>query len=129
MSLLEQLPQGINMNQLPELVKANPRHTRLLTGLREIDAFIKKVVEDTISNMADISTYYIKTELNQAMYNLMLYNSERQAIVAYSWMLDTLLAECQAKVVQPDVETITKRMIQEFGKSDLQTGDKINWLH
>lgn len=128
MPTLEQLPQGINMSQLPELVKANPKYTKMLTGLGQIDAFVKKVVEETVANNADPAAYYIKTELINMAYSLQLFNIERQATVGYMWTLENLLMECQAKVVQSDIETITKRMIRKFGDTNLQTGDSVNWL-
>lgn len=129
MSTLEKHPQGINMNQLPELMKANPRYTRMLTGLREIDAFIKKVVEETVANHADPSIYHIKTELHDmTMYSIQLFNSERQAIVGHAWILTDLLAECQAKVISSDVENTTKRMLSKFGEANLTPGEEIHWL-
>lgn len=124
---LNHLPQGINMNQLPEIIKANPTYARMLTGLGQIDIFIKKVVEDTVGNYADPSIYFIKTELNALSYTLKLYNSERRATVCYQWPLETLLAECQAKVIQSDVESITKRIIAKFGEQEINAGED-NWL-
>lgn len=127
MGILEQINKAVNMNQVPELIKSNPKYAKIFLGLGQIDIFVKGVVEDTVANITDVSSYYIKTEIDGVYYSLQLFNKERNATVGYKWTIDSLLLECQTKVITNDIETITKRMIQRFGNKDIST-DAINWL-
>lgn len=120
---------GINLNQLEQLAKQNPKYTQMFAGLAKIDNTIKKFVEDIVCNQVDPSAYYIKTELMSQCYNLYLFNSERQATVGVSWPLIDFLQKCENKTIEYEINTKVIQMINKFGKSNLDTGDKINWIN
>lgn len=129
MSNIRKASDAINLNQLAELAKANPRYAKMFAGLAQIDNFVKKFVEDIICNQTDASVYYIKTELMNQCYTLYLYNSERQATVGVSWPLADFLSKCETKTIEYDINTKVTQMIKKFGTSGLSTGDKINWIY
>lgn len=129
MSNIRKASDAINLNQLAELAKANPRYAKMFAGLAQIDNFVKKFVEDIICNQTDASVYYIKTELMNQCYTLYLYNSERQATVGVSWPLADFLNKCETKTIEYDINTKVTQMIKKFGTSGLNTGDKINWIY
>lgn len=120
--------QGINLNQLAELAKVNPRYTRIFAGLAEIDSIIKKLVEDIVSSTEDTNKYYVKTELMSQCYTLYLFNAERQATVGTSWPLADFLVKCEKKTIDMDVRIKVQTMIKRFDVKGLSTGDKINWV-
>ena len=129
MSRIKQSPEAINLNQLANLAKVNPKYTKMFAGLTQIDNLIKKFVEDTICNQTDPDVYYVKTELMAQCYTLYLYNSEREATIGVSWPLAEFLNKCETKTIEYDVIKKTKQMIDKFGQSGLSTGDKINWIY
>lgn len=128
MSNIKKASDAINLNQLAELAKANPRYAKMFAGLTQIDNFIKSFVKDIVSSEADDSIYYIKTELMNQCYTLYLYNSERQATVGVSWTLADFLRKCEDKTIEYDVNNKVRRMIAKFGESGLSIGEKINWI-
>lgn len=129
MSKIKQCPEAINLNQLADLAKVNPKYTRMFAGLAQIDNLIKKFVEDTICNQTDPDVYYVKTELMAQCYTLYLYNSERGATIGVSWPLAEFLNKCETKTIEYDVINKTKQMINKFSQSGLSVGDKINWIY
>ena len=54
---------GINLNDLGQLAKANPKYATLFGELAGVDQIIKNFATDTVTNYADPNIYYIKTEL------------------------------------------------------------------
>ena len=129
MSRIKKKPDTLNLNQLSEMAKANPKYAKMFAGLAQIDNHIKKFVQDIVCNETDPSTYYIKTELMAQCYTLYLYNSERQATVGVSWPLADFLKKCENKTIEFDINIKVKKMITKFGESGLSTGDKITWLY
>lgn len=129
MKKILQEPKAINLSQLGELAKANPKYARMFGGLAQIDNSIKKFVEEIVCNQTgDSSVYYIKTELMSQCYNLYLYNSERRITVGVSWLLVDFLQKCENKTIEYEVNTKVTRMIKAFDKNDLLT-NKINWIN
>lgn len=124
-----QKPQGINLNQLSELAKTNPRYTKMFAGLAQIDKIIKNLVEDIIITSQDTKKYYVKTELMSQCYTLYLFNTERQATVGVSWPLVDFLNKCESKSIEADVQIKVQKMILKFDVKGLSTGDKINWVY
>lgn len=124
-----QKPQGINLNQLSELAKTNPRYTKMFAGLAQIDKIIKNLVEDIIITSQDTKKYYVKTELMSQCYTLYLFNTERQATVGVSWPLVDFLNKCESKSIEADVKIKVQKMILKFDVKGLSTGDKINWVY
>ena len=129
MSRFRKKPDTINLNQLSELARTNPKYAKMFTGLAQIDNYIKKFVKDIVCNQADPSIYYIKTELMAQCYTLYLFNTERQATVGVSWPLVDFLMKCENKSIELDINVKVKKMIAKFGESGLSTGDKINWIY
>lgn len=121
------IQQGINLNDLGTLAKSNPKYATLFGELAGIDQFIKNFVNDTITNYADPSTYYIKTELLNQCYNLYLFNSEHNATVGHSWIFEDFLQKCQSKMIEKDVEVSVLKMIDKFNNEKLNE-KKINWI-
>ena len=118
----------LNLNQLSELAKTNPRYAKMFAGLAQIDNYIKKFVEDIVCNVTDSSVYYIKTELMSQCYTLYLFNIERQATIGVSWPLIDFLKKCEDKTIELDINAKVRKMIIKFGEPGLSTGDKINWI-
>ena len=129
MNKIKKKPDTLNLNQLSELARTNPKYAKMFTGLAQIDNYIKKFVEDIVCNETDSSIYYIKTELMAQCYTLYLYNAERQATVGISWPLADFLKKCEDKTIETDMNIKVKRMIAKFGESGLSTGDKITWIY
>lgn len=121
--------QGINLNQLSELAKTNPRYTQIFAGLAQIDNIIKKRVEEIVAASEDTSKFYVKTELMSQCYTLYLFNAERQATVGVSWPLADFLDKCEKKLIGDDVMFKVEKMILRFDNKGLSTGDKINWVY
>jgi len=120
---------GINLSEdLEELARKNPKYAEYLGQLAGIDQLIKNFVKDTVDNYSDADIYYIKTELLYRCYNLYLYNSERNATLGYSWLLDDFLQKCQNKFIEPEIEKIVLRMIDKFDNDMKLSSTKINWL-
>ena len=119
----------INLNQLSEMAKKNPKYTTVLAGLYKIDNHIKKFAEDIICNQTDHSVYYIKTELMAQCYTLYLFNSERVATVGVSWPLADFLKKCENKTIEYEITEKVIRMIKKFGETGISTGDRINWIY
>ena len=129
MNKIKKKPDTLNLNQLSELARTNPKYAKMFTGLAQIDNYIKKFVEDIVCNETDSSIYYIKTELMAQCYTLYLYNAERQATVGISWPLADFLKKCENKTIETDMNIKVKRMIAKFGESGLSVGDKITWIY
>jgi hemoglobin-like flavoprotein len=129
MSRVSKKADTLNLNQLSELARTNPKYAKMFSGLAQIDNYIKKFVEDIVCNEVDPSIYFIKTELMSQCYTLYLFNSERQAIVGVSWPLADFLTKCESKMIEYDVNTKVKQMIQKFGETGISTGDRINWIY
>lgn len=129
MNKINKKSDTINLNQLSELAKKNPKYAKMFAGLAQIDNFIKTFVKDIICNTTDDSIYYIKTELMSQCYTLYLYNSERQATIGVSWPLATFLKKCEDKTIEYDVNTKVQKMIKKFGESGISTGERINWIY
>lgn len=129
MSRIKKKPDTINLNQLSELARTNPRYAKMFAGLAQIDNYIKKFVRDIICNTTDDSIYYIKTELMAQCYTLYLFNAERQATVGVSWPLVDFLKKCEDKTIEFDINTKVRQMIIKFGETGLSTGDRINWIY
>lgn len=119
---------GINLNDLHTLAKANPQYATLLGEIAGIDGFIKNFVSDTITNYADGSIYFIKTELLNQCYNLYLYNKERNATIGHSWLFDDFLTKCQTKMIEKDIEDVVLTMITKFNNDKKLFENKINWI-
>ena len=129
MGRIKKKPDALNLNQLSELARTNPKYARMFAGLAQIDNYIKKFVEDIICNETDHSIYYIKTELMAQCYTLYLFNRERQATIGVSWPLADFLTKCENKTIEYDINIKVKQMIIRFGETGLSTGDKINWSY
>ena len=129
MSRIKKKPNTLNLNQLSELARTNPKYTKMFAGLAQIDNYIKKFVEDIICNQADPSVYYIKTELMAQCYTLYLFNTERQATVGVSWPLIDFLQKCENKTIEYDINIKVKQMIIKFGETGISTGERINWIY
>ena len=121
--------QGINLNQLSEMAKVNPRCTQIFAGLAQIDNIIKKHVEEIVAASEDTTKYYVKTELMSQCYTLYLFNAEKQATVGTSWPLADFLEKCEKKKIGDDVRFKVEKMIQRFDVKGLSTGEKINWVY
>lgn len=121
------IKQGINFSDLHKLAKTNPKYATLLGELAGVDQLIKNYINDIITNYADPSCYYIKTELLNSCYNLYLYNSEINATIGYSWLFDNFLTKCQTKQIETDVENVVLNMINKFNNDKLNE-NKINWI-
>lgn len=124
-----QQPQGINLSQLSELAKNNPRYAKMFAGLAQIDGYIKNLVEDIILSNTDASKFYVKTELMSQCYTLYLFNTERQATVGISWPLVDFLCKCEDKTIDKDIHGKVQKMLGKFDNKGLSTGDKINWVY
>lgn len=129
MSRIKRRTDTLNLNQLSELARNNPKYAKMFTGLAQIDNHIKKFVEDIVCNTTDCSIYYIKTELMAQCYTLYLFNAERQATVGVSWPLAIFLQKCENMTIEYDINIKVKQMIDKFGETGLKTGDKINWIY
>lgn len=121
--------QGINLNQLSEMAKTNPRYTKIFAGLAQIDGIIKKHVEEIVAATEDTAKFYIKTELMAQCYTLYLFNAEKQATVGVSWSLADFLDKCDKKLIGDDVRFKVEKMIARFDNKGLSTGEKINWVY
>ena len=121
------IQQGINLNDLGYLAKVNPKYASLFGELAGIDQFIKNFANDTITNYADPSVYFIKTELLNQCYNLYLFNSEHNVTIGHSWIFEDFLQKCQTKMIEKDVEKAVLKMIDKFNNEKLSE-KKINWI-
>ena len=125
---IQPVSSAINLSQLSELARKNPKYARMFAGLAQIDNSIKKFIENIVCNQVDDSSiYYIKTELESQCYNLYLFNTERKVTVGMSWLLVDFLQKCEDKTIEYEMNDKVPRMIQMFGKKDLNT-NKVNWL-
>lgn len=105
----------MNLDQLADLVRQQPRYTKLFIGLSQIDRFIKEVVKDTIEHQANNpEMYYVKTELDNNYYILSLFNAERQETKSEQWIIDDLLNHCKNKTVEFQIQAAVCRMIKQF---------------
>ena len=129
MSRIHKKTDAINLNQLSEMARTNPKYATMLAGLSKIDNHIKKFVEDIVCNQTDHSIYYIKTELMAQCYTLYLFNSERVATVGVSWPLADFLKKCEDKTIEYDINVKVTKMIKKFGESGISIGDRINWIY
>lgn len=129
MSKIKKKPDTLNLNQLSELARTNPKYAKMFAGLAQIDNYIKKFVEDIVCNQTDNTVYYIKTELMAQCYTLYLFNSERQATIGVSWPLADFLHKCENKTIEYDINTKVQQMISKFGESGISTGERINWIY
>ena len=119
---------GINLNDLGELAKANPKYATLFGEIAGVDKVIKQFATDTVTNYADPSVYYIKTELLNQCYNLYLYNSERNITIGKGWLFEDFLQKCQSKMIEKDIEKTIISMIDKFNNDTKLNGNKINWI-
>ena len=119
---------GINLNDLGQLAKANPKYATLFGELAGVDQIIKNFATDTITNYADPNIYYIKTELLNQCYNLYLYNAERNITIGKGWLFDDFLQKCQSKMIEKDVESTILAMIDKFNNDTKLSENKINWI-
>ena len=129
MNRINKKPDTLNLNQLSELARTNPKYAKMFAGLAQIDNHIKKFVEDIICNTTDPSVYYIKTELMAQCYTLYLFNSERQATVGVSWPLADFLKKCEDKTIEYDINVKVQKIITKFGEPGISTGERINWIY
>lgn len=118
---------AINLNDLAEMARMNPKYATMLAGLAKIDKLIKDYVNDIVSNHDDYTKYFIKTELMAQCYALYLFNTERGATVATTWPLVDFLEMCENKRIEYEVQAKVIKMIAKFGESNIDT-EKINWI-
>ena len=129
MKMFDPLAQGINMDDIPKVIKSAPQYTQLLLGFTEIDKFVKNVVKDMIeSHTSNSDAYYIKTELKATSYTLFLFNSELQTTVATTWPIGSFLQQCEAKTISFDVENRTIRMIKALDNVQDESNGEILWI-
>lgn len=118
---------AINLNDLADMARKNPKYATMLAGLAKIDALIKKYVEDIVSDHDDYTKYYIKTELMAQCYALYLFNTERNATVGTNWPLVDFLKMCEDKHIEYEVQSKVIRMLAKFGEASIDT-ENINWI-
>lgn len=119
---------GINLNDLGQLAKANPKYATLFGEIAGMDKVIKQFATDTVTNYADPSVYYIKTELLNQCYNLYLYNTERNMTIGKGWLFNDFLQKCQTKMIEKEVQDAVLSMINKFNNDTKLSENKINWL-
>lgn len=125
-------PQGINLNQLADLAKTDPKYTKMYLGLQTIDKTIKSFVTEIIEDIApseEISSYFIKTELMSQCYSLYLYYAPMHVIVGVSWPLADFLEKCGSKKIEMDLNTKVRQMILKFKDKRLSIGENVNWIY
>ncbi len=125
---MKQQQLGMNLEDLGQLAKANPKYAKLLGQIYGIDKIIKKSISETISNKADPDVYYIKTELLNQCYNIYLYNRERNATIGKGWLFDDFLKKCQNKTIENEIILAVLDMIKKFNSSEKLRTNKINWM-
>lgn len=119
---------GINLNDLGQLAKANPKYAKLLGEIAGVDKVIKQFATDTVTNYADPTVYYIKTELLNQCYNLYLYNTERNITIGKGWLFNDFLQKCQTKMIEKEVQDSILSMINKFNNDTKLSENKINWI-
>lgn len=126
---IEPVSNAVNLSQLSELARQNPKYARMFAGLAQIDNSIKKFVREIVCNeVGDSSIYYIKTELMSQCYNLYLYNSEQRVTVGTSWLLVDFLKKCEDKTIEYEMNNKVSRLVKMFDRKNLHTGQTVNWL-
>ena len=123
-----EIKKGMSLMDLIELAQTSPKHKSLYTGLAIIDNttnnFVKAIVESLVDN---VDNYYIKTEIQNQCYSVMLYNTDRAATVGYSWPMATFLEMCSKQTLEMEMNIRVKQMIDKFDDKKLSTS-KINWI-
>ena len=122
------IKQGLTLNDLMELAKQNTQYKSLFTGLAMIDQtmqkFIKDIIEDSVIN---IDEYYIKTEIMNQCYSVLIYNSNHNATVGFSWPMADFLSMCSGKKLEVETNTKIKKTLLKFQEKGLSTTN-INWI-
>ena len=97
-------------------------------GLAMIDNttnnFVKAIVESLVD---DVDHYYVKTEIQNQCYSVMLYNTDRAATVGYSWPMANFLEMCSKQTLEMEMNIRVKQMIDKFDDKKLST-TRINWV-
>lgn len=123
-----ELKKGMSLMDLVELSKTSPEHKNLYMGLAMIDNttnnFVKEIVKSLVN---DVDHYYVKTEIQNQCYSVMLYNTDRAATVGYSWPMATFLKMCSEQTLEMEMNIRVKQMIDKFDDKKLSTS-KINWV-
>jgi hypothetical protein len=123
-----ELKKGMSLMDLIELAKTSPEHKNLYMGLAMIDNttnnFVKAIVESLVDN---VNHYYVKTEIQNQCYSVMLYNTDRAATVGYSWPMANFLEMCSKQTLEMEMNIRVKQMIDKFNDKKLST-TKINWI-
>lgn len=123
-----ELKRGMSLMDLVELAKTSPEHKNLYMGLAMIDNttnnFVKAIVESLVD---DVDHYYVKTEIQNQCYSVMLYNTDRATTVGYSWPMANFLEMCSNQTLEMEMNIRVKQMINKFDDKKLSTS-RINWV-
>lgn len=122
------IKQGMTLKDLMELAKQNTQYKSLFAGLAIIDQtmqnFIKDIIEDSVSN---VNEYYIKTEIMNQCYSVLIYNTSHNATVGFSWPMADFLTMCSGKNLELETNTKIKKVLLKFQEKGLSTTNT-NWI-
>ena len=122
---------GINLNDLPELAKKNPKYASMFGSLKAIDTKIKEYAKDIVEQRAsNPPAVYIKTELMGQCFNLYLFSTETKLTVGTIWPLVDFLEKCEKQTIEYDVQERIIKMLVRLGKPKTRRTDtdKIIWI-
>ena len=110
------------------MTKQNTKHKALFTGLAIIDqtmqSFIKDIIENSVSN---VNEYYIKTEIMNQCYSVLIYNTIHNATVGFGWPLADFLTMCSSKSLELETNAKIKKALLKFQEKGLST-THTNWI-
>lgn len=122
------IKQGMTLNDLMELAKKNTKYKSLFTGLAIIDQtmqnFVKDIIEDSVTN---VDEYYIKTEIMNQCYSVLIYNSTHNATVGFSWPMADFLTMCSGKKLEVETNAKIKKVLLKFQEKGLSP-TTVNWI-
>lgn len=105
-----------------DLMKYQGKHKQTTTGMAVIIAQLKsfaiEIIKDAIPGPS-VDEYYIKAGYKDPLFVVQLYNTEKQAVVEYSWLFSTILEKCKNKTIEGEFNMIIRKMVLKFEEKSL----------
>lgn len=120
----------INMDDLPKLIKVNPKLATLYGSLYGLDRLIKKMILDYIERFDDPEKYAIKTQLAHECYELILWHKDLKAMVGRSFPLADFIDMCRKgnDFIELKIGHTMSDILKRYDSSNTLDREKVNWV-
>ena len=121
---------SINIDDLPKLIKNNPRLANLSGSIYGMDRVVRKILLEALQRFDDPERYAIKTQLSDQCYDILLWHKDIQTIVGTTWPLADFIEMCckGEDFLNTQVTSRTINMTKRFDNLNSLDHENINWI-